>query len=108
MDNQLTLGDELRDRGMAVATANTDTELVELVDLAIDVCRDRHPLFTADHVRQLVELEVGDHPRLGKIIGARMNAAAVQRRIKSTGMTTKATRPAAHSRRLLVWSRGNG
>jgi hypothetical protein len=105
MDAQLTLGDELRDRGMAVATTNTPTELVTLVDVAIMVCRDRYPLFTADHVRTLVELEVGDHPRLSAVIGARMNAAGRRREIASTGMTTKSTRPEAHSRRLLVWRR---
>jgi len=104
---QLTIGDELRDRGMARAVSNTSDDLVDLVDQAIKVAADRHPLFTADHVRQLVELEVGEAPRLSAVIGARMNAAARRRLIRSTGMTTKASRPSAHSRRLLVWSKGN-
>lgn len=103
--HQLTLGDDLRDRGMAVATSNTPVDLVDLVDQAVRVCADRHPLFTADHVRQLVELEVGDHPRLSAVIGARMNAAGRRREIVATGQTVKSTRPSAHSRRLLVWRR---
>ena len=105
MDDQLTLGDELRDRGMALAVTNTNVELVELVDQAVRVAAERYALFTADHVRQLVELEVGDVPRLSAIIGARMNAAGRRREIASTGMTTKSSRPSAHSRRLLVWRR---
>jgi len=103
MDSQLTLGEELRDRGMALATINSPAELVELVDVAIGVCRHRYPLFTSDHVRQLVELEVGDHPRLSAIIGGRMNSAGRRGEITSTGMTTKSSRPEAHARRLLVW-----
>lgn len=106
-EQQLTLGDELRDRGMAVATINTPAELVELVDQAIAVCSHRHPLFTADHVRQLVELEVGDHPRLSAVIGARMNAAGRRGAITATGQTVKSSRPSAHSRRLLVWRRSS-
>ena len=52
--DQLTLGDELRNHGMAVATANSDPQLVKAVDAAIEVCAGRYPLFTADHVRDLV------------------------------------------------------
>lgn len=105
MDAQLTIGDELRDRGIAIAVTNSPHELVELVDTAIAVCRDRYPLFTSDHVRQLVELEVGDHPRLSAVIGGRMNSAGRRGEITSTGMTTKSSRPEAHARRLLVWRR---
>lgn len=103
--DQLTLGDELRDQGMAVATANSDPQLVEAVDAAIEVCAGRYPLFTADHVRNLVTVGMGYDGDIGRIIGARMNAAGRRRQITNTGMTTKSTRADAHSRRLLVWRR---
>ena len=103
--DQLTLGDELRDQGMAVATANSDPQLVKAVDAAIEVCADRYPLFTADHVRNLVTVGMGYDGDIGRIIGARMNAAGRRRQITNTGMTTKSTRADAHSRRLLVWRR---
>lgn len=103
--DQLTLGDELRDQGMAVATANSDSQLVKAVDAAIEVCAGRYPLFTADHVRDLVTVGMGYDGDIGRIIGARMNAAGRRRQITNTGMTTKSTRADAHSRRLLVWRR---
>jgi hypothetical protein len=103
--DQLTLGDELRDQGMAVATANSDPQLVKAVDAAIEVCAGRYPLFTADHVRDLVTVGMGYDGDVGRIIGARMNAAGRRRQITNTGMTTKSTRADAHSRRLLVWRR---
>ena len=103
--DQLTLGDELRDRGMAVATGNSDPQLVKAVDAAIEVCAGRYPLFTADHVRDLVTVGMGYDGDIGRIIGARMNAAGRRRQITNTGMTTKSTRADAHSRRLLVWRR---
>lgn len=103
--DQLTLGDELRDQGMAVATANSDPQLVKAVDAAIEVCAGRYPLFTADHVRDLVRVGMGYDGDIGRIIGARMNAAGRRRQITNTGMTTKSTRADAHSRRLLVWRR---
>lgn len=103
--DQLTLGDELRDQGMAVATANSDPQLVKAVDAAIEVCAGRYPLFTADHVRNLVTVGMGYDGDIGRIIGARMNAAGRRRQITNTGMTTKSTRADAHSRRLLVWRR---
>jgi len=103
--DQLTLGDELRNHGMAVATANSDPQLVKAVDAAIEVCAGRYPLFTADHVRDLVTVGMGYDGDIGRIIGARMNAAGRRRQITNTGMTTKSTRADAHSRRLLVWRR---
>jgi len=103
--DQLTLGDELRDQGMSVATANSDPQLVKAVDAAIEVCAGRYPLFTADHVRDLVTVGMGYDGDIGRIIGARMNAAGRRRQITTTGMTTKSTRADAHSRRLLVWRR---
>ena len=103
--DQLTLGDELRDQGMAVATANSDPQLVKAVDAAIEVCAGRYPLFTADHVRDLVTVGMGYDGDIGRIIGARMNAAGRRRQITNTGMTTKSTRADAHLRRLLVWRR---
>ena len=103
--DQLTLGDELRNQGMAVATANSDPQLVKAVDAAIEVCAGRYPLFTADHVRDLVTVGMGYDGDIGRIIGARMNAAGRRRQITNTGMTTKSTRADAHSRRLLVWRR---
>ena len=103
--DQLTLGDELRDQGMAVATANSDPQLVKAVDAAIEVCAGRYPLFTADHVRDPVTVGMGYDGDIGRIIGARMNAAGRRRQITNTGMTTKSTRADAHSRRLLVWRR---
>ena len=42
---------------------------------------------------------------IGRIIGARMNAAGRRRQITNTGMTVKSIRADAHSRRLLVWRR---
>ena len=103
--DQLTLGDELRDQGMAIATANSDPQLVKAVDAAIEVCAGKYPLFTADHVRDLVTVGMGYDGDIGRIIGARMNAAGRRRIITNTGMTTKSTRADAHSRRLLVWRR---
>jgi len=103
--DQLTLGDELRDQGMAVATTNSDPQLVKAVETAIEVCAGRYPLFTADHVRDLVTVGMGYDGDIGRIIGARMNAAGRRRQITNTGMTTKSTRADAHSRRLLVWRR---
>jgi len=103
--DQLTLGDERRDRGMAVATASSDPQLVKAVDAAIEICAGRYPLFTADHVRDLVTVGMGYDGDIGRIIGARMNAAGRRRQITNTGMTTKSTRADAHSRRLLVWRR---
>ena len=103
--DQLTLGDERRDRGMAVATAGSDPQLVKAVDAAIEVCAGHYPLFTADHVRDLVTVGMGYDGDVGRIIGARMNAAGRRRQITNTGMTTKSTRADAHSRRLLVWRR---
>lgn len=110
MDRQLTLGEEARDRGMALATSNTDRELVHQVDLAIARCIQQRPLFTAEDVRDQVEAAYGpafeDVTRqVSKVIGARLNAQARRRLIVTSGQTTKATRPEAHARRLLVWRR---
>jgi hypothetical protein len=114
MDEQLTIGDELRDRGMARAVSNSDREFVHQVDLAIARTRQYRPLFTAEDVREQLEAAYGSGwPTFGldrnvsKVIGARMNAQARKGYIRTTGMTTKATRPEAHSRRLLIWTRGN-
>lgn len=109
--SQPTLGDALRDRGMALATINTERETVHQVDLAIVRAIQRHPLITAETVRDELEdtytLLGADVPTgVSKVIGARLNAAARRGLIRTTGMTTKAARPEAHSRRLLVWTRG--
>ena len=111
MDGQLTIGDELRDRGMALATSNTERELVHQVDLAIVRCVQQRPLFTAEDVRTEIESAYGDRWPYGadrsisKVIGARLNAQSRRGLITSSGQTVKATRPEAHSRRLLVWRR---
>ena len=105
--DQLTLGDELRDQGMAVATANSDPQLVKAVDAAIEVCAGRYPLFTADHVRDLVTVGMGYDGDIGRIIGARMNAAGRRGSIIATGQTVKSNRPDSRSRRLLVWRRAS-
>jgi len=102
--DQLTLGDDLRDRGMAAATSSTPPEITQWVDAAIYVCRQRYPMFTSDHVRDYLELRYGCNPdNIGRVIGARMNAAGRRREITATGMTTKSSRPEAHRRRLLIW-----
>lgn len=106
--DQLKLGDDLRDSGMALATSNTDGQIVQAVDIAIGVCLSRYPMFTSDHVRDQVEVGMGyAGADIGKVIGARMNAAGRRGDIITTGMTTKSSRPDAHSRRLLVWRRAS-
>lgn len=110
MDRQLTLGEEHRDRGMALAVTNTDRELVHQVDLAIVRLVQTRPLFTAETVRADLEdayrAEMPWTPAaVSKIIGARLNAAARRGLITTTGQTVKAKRPEAHARRLLVWRR---
>lgn len=104
--DQLTIGDELRDRGMAAAVSNTHSGVVRMVGDAIRVMSTRYPRFTADHVRQLCELEWGiKHVDIGRVIGAEMNAAARRNEIRSNGQTVKSSRADAHSRRLLVWEK---
>ena len=114
MDEQLTLGEELRDRGMALAVSNTPDEFVHQVDLAIIRVRQDRPLFTAEDVRADLEAAYGSSwPQavldrtVSRIIGARMNAAGRRRLIRNTGSTVTAKRPEAHHRRLSVWVRGN-
>lgn len=102
--DQLTLGDELRDQGIANAVASTHAGVVSMVDQAIRVAANRYPRFTADHVRNICELDWGiTHCDISRIIGARMNAAAARKDISARGQTVKSSRPEAHSRRLLVW-----
>lgn len=112
MDYQPTLGDELRDAGMALAVSNAEQQLVHQVDLAIVRCVQVRPLFTAEDVRNDVEAAYGPDwayvqldRQVSKVIGARLNAQARRGLIATTGQTVKATRPEAHSRRLLVWRR---
>ena len=104
--DQLTIGDELRDQGIAQALAATHAGVVRMVDDAIRVAAHRYPRFTADHVRQICELDWGiAHVDIGRIIGGQINGACRRGDIVATGMTVKSSRPDSRSRRLLVWER---
>lgn len=104
--DQLTLGEERAQQGMDSAVAGTHQGVVRMVDDAIRVMSTRYARFTADHVRQLCELEWGiKHVDIGRVIGARMNSAGRRGEIRSNGMTVKSSRPDAHARRLLVWEK---
>jgi hypothetical protein len=59
--------------------------------------------FTAEDVRAYLGRFVRDLPDVGKVLGARMRAAAIRGDIYTLGETNTAKRADAHARRMLVW-----
>ena len=97
-------GDELRDEGIERAERDRH-QMSRLVDDQIEWRAAQGAGFTAEDVRAGFGPNIGRHPDLSKVIGARMRAAAVRGDIFTLGETVIARRPKAHSRRMLVWYR---
>jgi hypothetical protein len=99
-------GDELRDFG--IAAAERDRILaIQAVDTAISRLADELRSGTNGWTAETVRADLGRYTRdledISKIIGGRIRAAALRGDIYTKGETVKASRPNAHSRRLLVW-----
>lgn len=95
-------GPFLRDSGIAAAERDR-TLVVQAVDTSIRITADTTDGFTAEDVRRYLGRYVRDLDDVSKVIGGRMRAAAVAGLIWTKGETITATRPDAHSRRMLVW-----
>jgi hypothetical protein len=95
-------GPFLRDAGIAAAERER-TIIVQAVDTSIRLRADLGEGFTAEDVRRYLGRYVRDLEDVSKVIGGRMRAAAVAGQIYTKGETILATRPDAHSRRMLVW-----
>lgn len=100
----LFTGDELRDFGITAAERNR-TLVVQAVDTALRIVASGDDPFTAEDVRAYLGRYVRDLDDVGKVIGARIRAAAVRGDIFTRGETVIARRASAHSRRMLVWHR---
>ena len=98
----LFTGDELRDFGIEAAERDRD-QMVRLVDGGIEWVAKQGGPFTAETIRAGFGPNIGRHPDLSKVIGARIRAAATRGDIYTLGETIIAKRPTAHSRRLLIW-----
>jgi len=95
-------GDELRDAGIAAAERDR-TLIIQAVDTAVRICAEGDDGFTAEDVRAYLGRFVRDLDDVSKVIGGRMRRAAVSGLIYTKGETVTASRPDAHSRRMLVW-----
>ena len=100
----LFTGADLRDEGIARAERDRE-QMSRLVDDQIEWRAAQGAGFTAEDVRAGFGPNIGRHPDLSKVIGARIRAAAVRGDIFTLGETVIARRPKAHSRRMLVWYR---
>lgn len=100
----LFTGDELRDFGIAAATRDR-TLVIQAVDTALRIVASGDDPFTAEDVRAYLGRYLRDLDDVGKVIGARIRAAAVRGDIWTGGETVIARRASAHSRRMLVWYR---
>jgi hypothetical protein len=100
----LFTGDDLRDFGIEAAERDR-TLIIQAVDKAIDILARmmNKEGFTAGDVRAILGRYVRDLDDVGKVIGGRMRAAAIRGDIYTLGQSAKMVRPAAHSRRVLVW-----
>jgi len=95
-------GPFLRDSGIAAAERDR-TLVVQAVDTSIRLTAETGDGFTAEDVRRHLGRYVRDLDDVSKVIGGRMRAAALAGHIWTRGETIIATRPDAHSRRMLVW-----
>jgi hypothetical protein len=102
MDRQLTLGEQLRDFGIAAAEHDR-TLVIQAVDTAIRILADRGRAFTAEDVRGQLGRYVRDLDDVSKVIGGRIRKAAIGGLIHTTGETVTAARRDAHARRMLIW-----
>jgi hypothetical protein len=97
-------GPFLRDSGIAAAERDR-TLVIQAVDTSIRLTAETADGFTAEDVRRHLGRYVRDLDDVSKVIGGRMRAAAIAGHIWTKGETITASRPDAHSRRMLVWYR---
>ena len=98
MSEQLTLGQALRDTGIAVANENADDWWKSTADQAIDHLASLGRPFSADDVRAL---GVPD-PASPRAWGGRFAAAAKQGRIQRIGYV-QSQRPSVHAHPIALW-----
>jgi hypothetical protein len=99
----LFTGEQLRDFGITAAERDR-TLVIQAVDKAIEMA-GRWPgvPFHAEIIRESLGKYIRDLDDVSKVIGGRLRAAAVRGDIYTLGETSIASRPSAHSRRMLVW-----
>ncbi|MGH3813446.1 MAG: hypothetical protein ACRDUV_13490, partial [Pseudonocardiaceae bacterium] len=79
MSEQMQLGEALRDEGMARATAAADAKDIAVIDQAIDELNARGQPWSANELRDLL-------PEVRQpLIGARVRAAAMRKRMRRVG-----------------------
>ncbi len=93
---QLQLGEVLRDEGMARTTEAADAADVAVIDQAIDHLNRRREPWSANDLRALL-------PEVRQpLIGARVRAAAMRKRMRRVGYTPS-TLESTHHHPIAVW-----
>ncbi len=96
MSRQLTLGDALRDAGMAQTTNAADPQDIAVIDQAIAELNKSGREWSANDLRELLP-----HVRQ-PLIGARVRSAAMRKLMVRVGYI-KSTLPASHSDVVSLW-----
>lgn len=93
---QLTLGETLRDEGMARTTEAADAQDIAVIDQAIAELNRSGREWSANDLRDLL-------PEVRQpLIGARMRAAAKRRQMRRVSYTPS-TLPSTHAHPVAVW-----
>lgn len=96
MTEQLTLGEALRDEGMARTTEAADAQDIAVIDQAIDALNRNRVPWSANDLRELL-------PEVRQpLIGARVRAKARRREMERVGYTPS-TLPSTHAHPVAVW-----
>jgi len=96
MTEQLTLGEALRDAGMAATTAAADAQDIAVIDQAIDELNRSGQPWSANSLRELL-------PDVRQpLIGARVRAKAMRKEMRRVGYEPS-TLPSTHSHPIARW-----